>query len=188
MAQWKCSIGLGFFCGFFLFGFYFFFLFLSHFCSSGSVLYGTCKSASSSGVTAAPGSVDLNTGLCRKDSSSRSSSYIKQRSVHGHSGSALRSSQGAVSQLPFLSLDVCLKNEIKYFNQEFQKRFLSSQNKDETRHSSWSRQNFHLNPFKKNQTQTNKKIFICLFGSKQTVNQNCKKIGIVLPKLWLALS
>lgn len=78
-------------------GFFFFrvFFFLSCFCSSGSVLYGTCKSASSRGKTAAPGSVDLNTGLCRKDSS-RSSSYIKQRSVHGHSGSASRSSQGAV--------------------------------------------------------------------------------------------
>lgn len=70
--------------------------FVSCFCSSGSVLYGTCKSASSRGITAAPGSVDLNTGLCKKDSSSGSSSYIKQRSVHGHSGSASRSSQGAV--------------------------------------------------------------------------------------------
>lgn len=108
----NAALGWFFLCVFAFFFFlsfaFFFFLFLSFFCSSGSVFYGTCKSASSRGITAAPGSVALNTGLCRKDSSSRSSSYIKQRSVHGHSGSASGSSQGAVLQLPFLSLDVCL--------------------------------------------------------------------------------
>lgn len=92
----NAALGWFFLCGFFFLCVFFFSLFLSFFCSSGSVFYGTCKSASSRGITVAPGSVALNTGLCRKDSSSRSSSYIKQRSVHGHSGSASGSSQGAV--------------------------------------------------------------------------------------------
>lgn len=58
----NAALGWVFLCGFFCFAF-FFFLFLSLFCSSGSVFYGTCKSASSRGITAAPGSVALNTGL-----------------------------------------------------------------------------------------------------------------------------
>lgn len=38
---------------------------------------------------------------------------IKQRNVHGHFGSALESSQDAVWQLPFLSLDAFLKGKKK---------------------------------------------------------------------------
>lgn len=115
-----CVFAFFFFFPFFFYNFFFFLLFIRQ-----CVFYGTCKSASSRGITAAPGSVALNTGLCRKDSSSRSSSYIKQRSAHGHSGSASGSSQGAVLQLPFLSLDVCLKRTSKDFSQELQSEFSS---------------------------------------------------------------
>lgn len=125
----KMQHWVGFFCMFLLFFSFFLFFFIIFFFFllfiRQCVFYGTCKSASSRGITAAPGSVALNTGLCRKDSSSRSSSYIKQRSAHGHSGSASGSSQGAVLQLPFLSLDVCLKRTSKDFSQELQSEFSS---------------------------------------------------------------